>query len=85
MLSNCLRSAEGFWQTDIAGVSINGVPIQLSERSAVIDTGTTIIIGDQKDVEEIYSQIPGSKPAPDTLGEGLFTSSSCCCSASSGY
>ena len=83
MLSNCLRSAEGFWQTDLAGVAINGVPIQLSERSAVIDT--TIIIGDQKDVEGIYSQIPGSKPAPDTLGEGLFASSSCCCSASSGY
>ena len=85
-LSNCLRPAKGYWQTLLDGVSINDCPVPLSEKNAIIDTGTTLIIGNKHDVVGIYSQIPGSGPVDPKygFGEGFFTSLSCCCLASPG-
>lgn len=80
--------AKGYWQTCVDAVVVGECdPIILSDNSAIIDTGTTLIIGNEKDVKAIYAQIPGSQPADPkyNLGEGYYTSSSCCCSASLGY
>lgn len=41
--------------------------------SAIIDTGTTLIIGDSDAVSKFYSQIPGAQPAFDTVGQGMYT------------
>ena len=35
--------------------------------------GTTFLIGDTTDVAALYSQIPGSADATDTVGPGFFT------------
>jgi len=41
--------------------------------SAIIDTGTTLIIGTQSDVRKVYNNIPGAKDATSTVGPGFFT------------
>ncbi len=41
--------------------------------SAIIDTGTTLIVGDTKSVSEFYDSISGSTDASQTVGDGFFT------------
>ncbi|KAH9066521.1 acid protease [Lactarius vividus] len=66
---------QGYWQTTLDGVSINDDPdFLLNQRSVIIDTGTTLIIGNKSDVEAIYAKIPGYQPGPVSgLDEGYFT------------
>lgn len=45
----------------------------LSRISAIIDTGTTLIIGDASNVKRLYAQIPGAKDASRTVGSGYYT------------
>ena len=83
ILSNCLRPAEGYWQITLDSFLLGENPIQLSDNRAVVDTGTTLIIGNKSEVEALYAQIPGSQPVdPKYDLEGFFTSSSCCHSPS---
>ena len=70
MLSNCLPSTKGFWQTHLAGITINGVPIQLCERSAIIDTGTTFILGGQKMWRKYIERYQGLKTLPPRSVKG---------------
>jgi hypothetical protein len=68
---------KSFWETTIDGVVVgDNHPIQFRTNtgSAIIDTGTTVIVGDENDVKEIYAQIPGSLPADPKydLGEGVL-------------
>lgn len=44
----------------------------VGNTSVIIDTGTTLIIGDAPAVKDIYASIPGSKEAPD-VGAGMYT------------
>jgi hypothetical protein len=85
ILSNRLRPAKSYWQTFLSAVFVGEYsPILLSDNSVIIDTGTTLIIGNEKGVKAIYAQIPGAQPADPKydLGEEFYTSSSCCYSAS---
>ncbi|KAI9464474.1 acid protease [Lactarius psammicola] len=69
-------TTRGYWQTTLTSVTIDESPDYLSsQRSVIIDTGTTLIIGDENDVKEIYTHIPGSRLADPKyeLGEGFFT------------
>lgn len=45
----------------------------MSDLSAVVDTGTTLIVGDPDNVAAFYAAIPGSKDASETVGPGFFT------------
>lgn len=45
----------------------------MTDMSAIIDTGTTLIIGDSDAVAKFYAQIPGAQSAFDTQGEGMYT------------
>ncbi len=50
----------------------------LAATEAIIDTGSTLILGPAKEVEEFYERIPYATPAVDDNGtkSGLYTSSS---------
>jgi cathepsin D len=54
-------------------VGVDGKLI-LGTLSAIIDTGTTLIIGTQVDVRKVYSNIRGAKDATSTVGAGFYTS-----------
>ncbi|KAJ3812930.1 acid protease [Lentinula aff. lateritia] len=62
----------GFWQIDLQSVNVNDKAV-VSDLSAVVDTGTTLIVGDPDNVAAFYAAIPGSKDASKTLGPGFFT------------
>ncbi|KAJ3829455.1 acid protease [Lentinula raphanica] len=62
----------GFWQIDLQSVNVNG-EAAVSDLSAIIDTGTTLIVGDPDNVAAFYAAIPGSADASNTVGAGFFT------------
>ncbi|THG98286.1 hypothetical protein EW026_g3867 [Hermanssonia centrifuga] len=57
----------GFWQVALDGATVNGKSV-VGNIPAVIDTGSTLIIGDSKNVKSLYSRIPGSKPLRSPRG-----------------
>ena len=57
---------------DSVTVNSNTSPAVL-RVSTIIDTGTTLIIGDAANVRRLYAQIPGSKDASKTVGPGYYT------------
>lgn len=62
---------DGYWQVEMAGVAVNG-SYAVGNQSAIIDTGTTLIIGDTKSVRELYEQIPGAVDASAAVGAGFY-------------
>lgn len=40
---------------------------------AIIDTGTTYILGDDANVRALYALIPGSQDASNVIGPGFYT------------
>ena len=60
----CLRfntdTIQGYWQTTFDDITVNGNVISVSTQDAIIDTGTTLLLGDQESIRNIYAQIPGS-------------------------
>jgi len=63
---------KGFWQVDMDSVTVGGQEA-LSTTSAIIDTGTTLVVGVPNQVAQVYQSIPGSQDASSTIGEGFFT------------
>ncbi|KAH8986111.1 acid protease [Lactarius akahatsu] len=61
-------TTRGYWEGLFDSISVNGKTVFGRER-AIIDTGTTQVIGDARSVQAIYDQIPGSKDA----GDGTWT------------
>ncbi|KAI0050468.1 aspartic peptidase A1 [Auriscalpium vulgare] len=59
----------GFWEAAVDGVSIDGSDLGLQNRTAILDTGTTLFIVPSNDAGAILGAIPGSK----TDGQGGFT------------
>jgi cathepsin D len=51
---------QGYWQTTFDAVSVNRNGISVSTQAAIIDTGTTLVLGDQQSISNIYANIPGS-------------------------
>lgn len=58
----------GFWEGEMSTVSVNGHAL-LRTRTAIFDTGTTLIICPADDAEAIHAAIPGAK----SDGGGGFT------------
>ncbi|KAF8623678.1 hypothetical protein AX17_007376 [Amanita inopinata Kibby_2008] len=55
------KSRLGFWEAGIDSVRINGVDTGWRNRTAILDTGTTLILAPKKDVTAIHNAIPGAK------------------------
>ncbi|VDB98852.1 unnamed protein product [Peniophora sp. CBMAI 1063] len=59
---------EGYWQVDMDGFSVGGSQA-VSSTSAIIDTGTTLIVGDSQSVASAYESISGAQDN----GDGTYT------------
>lgn len=66
-------TTRGYWQVNMDSVAVNSKNNVVGRISAVIDTGTTLIVGDAANVKKFYAAIPGSKDASGTLGAGYYT------------
>lgn len=65
-------STQGFWEAKFSQVSFGGKAISLTgsyTRSAILDTGTTLIVAPQADADAFHAAIPGSK----SDGSGGYT------------
>ncbi|KAA1475916.1 acid protease [Dentipellis sp. KUC8613] len=60
-----------YWQVELGGFMVDGTTIS-GNKAAIIDTGTTQIVGDPDTVRTIYSHIVGANEASE-LGNGLWT------------
>lgn len=61
-------STQGFWEVQISKISVNGRSI-LTSRTAILDTGTTLIIAPPDDADAFHAAIPGAI----SDGQGGFT------------
>jgi len=64
---------DAFWQIELQGASAGGDTITPSVPAAIVDTGTTLVIGAPDDVAAIFAQVPGAEDASSTAGPGFFT------------
>ncbi|EIW85947.1 Asp-domain-containing protein [Coniophora puteana RWD-64-598 SS2] len=62
---------EGYWQVTADSINGGGSEV-LTNVDAIVDSGTTLIVGPPSDVEDFYSQI-GGKDASSTVGDGYYT------------
>ncbi|TFY79205.1 hypothetical protein EWM64_g4806 [Hericium alpestre] len=62
----------GFWQIDLQSVNANGRSA-VTGLSSIIDTGTTLIVGDPTNVARFYEAVPGAMDASLLAGPGFFT------------
>ena len=58
---------DGFWEGAFT-VSVDGQDLGLQDRTAILDTGTTLIIAPADDAQALHASIPGSK----SDGQGGF-------------
>ncbi|KAI5116280.1 hypothetical protein M0805_009931 [Coniferiporia weirii] len=63
----------GYWQIELGGASVGSKSAFSSSVDAIVDTGTTLLIGDSANVKKIYAAIPGSADASSTVGDGYYT------------
>ncbi|KZV89103.1 acid protease [Exidia glandulosa HHB12029] len=62
----------GFWQIKVGSVQYKGKTFK-KNFSAVVDTGTTVIMGDEASVRALYKAIPGSKDVSERVSPGAFS------------
>lgn len=65
-------SNTGFWQINMDSANVDGKAV-VENLSAIIDTGTTLIVGDTNAVSKFYDSISGSADASQSVGSGFFT------------
>ncbi|TFK51901.1 acid protease [Heliocybe sulcata] len=56
-------TVQGYWQVQMDNVEVNGAEV-LNATTAIIDTGTTLVVGDVPHVLELCAAIPGGLPLP---------------------
>ncbi|KAK0522991.1 hypothetical protein OC835_006393 [Tilletia horrida] len=54
-------SKQGFWEAAMGAVSFAGRDLGMQGRTAILDTGTTLIVAPKKDADAVHAAIPGSK------------------------
>jgi Eukaryotic aspartyl protease len=59
----------GFWEAAVDAVTVSGNNLGLTGRTAILDTGTTLIIAPQADANAVHQAISGAK----SDGQGGFT------------
>ncbi|KAF9490544.1 acid protease [Pleurotus eryngii] len=62
----------GFWQIALGSANVNGAAV-VSGGQAIVDTGTTLLLGPASAVSRFYAAIPGARDATNTVGAGFFT------------
>jgi len=62
-------NSQGFWECILGAVIVNGLNLKLFNRTAILDTGTTLLLAPEKDANAIHRHIPGAK----SDGAGGFT------------
>ncbi|KAF8323933.1 acid protease [Clavulina sp. PMI_390] len=63
---------EGYWQIDMDSMDVDGKAV-VSKLSAIVDSGTTLIVGDTDKVAKFWAGVPGSKDASKTFGSGFYS------------
>jgi cathepsin D len=53
---------------------VNGATV-VPSASAIIDTGSSLVVGDTQSVQAIYARIPGSRDAGSGTWTSMFMSS----------
>jgi hypothetical protein len=69
-------SNEGFWEAGLDAVSVDGTNLNLNGRSAILDTGTTLMVLPAADAKVIHEAIPGAKEIDGTFTVPCTTNSS---------
>ncbi|KAJ1025468.1 hypothetical protein NDA13_004278 [Ustilago tritici] len=62
-------STKGFWEASIDAITVGGTDLDLPGRTAILDTGTTLIVAPEADADAVHAQISGSK----SDGQGGYT------------
>ncbi|CAG8549783.1 8378_t:CDS:1, partial [Ambispora gerdemannii] len=57
---NKLVSDVGFWEIALDDASVDGKPLKFSKKTAIIDTGTTLLIAPPADAAAIHKAIKGA-------------------------
>jgi Eukaryotic aspartyl protease len=57
----------GFWEAAIDAVSVNGTNLNLAGRTAILDTGTTLLVVPLPDAQAIHKAIPGAQEDKGTF------------------
>ncbi|KAF7978613.1 hypothetical protein HWV62_45354 [Athelia sp. TMB] len=66
-------TTKGYWQVKLDSVAVNNNPVaSLGAIDSIIDTGTTLILGNPEQVALFYADVKGALPAPQ-YGAGLYT------------
>ncbi|KAG6868061.1 hypothetical protein C0993_007848 [Termitomyces sp. T159_Od127] len=60
---------QGFWEGNMDAVTVDGQDAGLQGRTAILDTGTTLIVAPPNDVSAVHSLIEGAQD----VGQGTFT------------
>jgi len=63
---------QGYWQTTFDSLNVAGQSV-VGSTPCIVDSGTTLVIGDTTNVAAFYQQIPGAQDASATLGAGFYT------------
>ena len=61
-------TAAGFWEGAMDAITVNGTDTGLTGRTAILDTGTTLIVAPPADAAAVHAQIPGAQ----SDGQGGF-------------
>ncbi|KAH8085454.1 acid protease [Cristinia sonorae] len=61
-------TTKGFWQINLDSVQANGQK-SVGRTPAIIDTGSSLIVGDRANVERFYATVPGAQ----AFKNGLYT------------
>jgi len=62
-------NTQGFWESALDAITVDGQDTGLQGRTAIMDTGTTLIVAPVDDATAVHNLITGSK----TDGQGQFT------------
>jgi hypothetical protein len=62
-------SKTGFWEAKVGTIAVDGQDTGLTDRTAILDTGTTLVLAPPDDAQVIHDAIPGAK----SDGMGGFT------------
>lgn len=63
---------QGYWQITFSSLTVGGTSA-VGSTTAIVDSGTTLIIGSTSGVKAFYSKISGAHDASSTVGSGFYT------------
>jgi Eukaryotic aspartyl protease len=51
---------QAYWHTKLDGITTNGNDTKVSTLEAIIDSGSSLVLGNSGSIANIYASIPGS-------------------------